>query len=231
MRTCYLDEPGGGGCQTAAEKMQRRSEEEEGECASSPSNYMGCHHRRGREGDRGWSVRGRGSWAEVEESLSGGGSHRGGEERSGSGRTMSTPSSRHVSPPTSETRGSSRTPARGRHATCPPQHRGHVEGPAPQPGEVGPPPGHTTCFPQHRGHVEAPPRTAPQPTDSDQDLDPQQPQEEGEAADSPRAPHAQEHRAPRRAQSPAMIPVVPPRRKSPSFICLCLCPKDAKHSY
>ncbi|XP_041430606.1 myb-related transcription factor, partner of profilin-like [Xenopus laevis] len=62
--------------------------------------------------------------------------------------------------------------------------------------------------------IAAPPRTAPQPTDSDQDqdLDPLQPQEEGEAADSPRGPQAQEHRAPRRAQSPAVIPVVPPRR-------------------
>ncbi|OCT74327.1 hypothetical protein XELAEV_18033292mg, partial [Xenopus laevis] len=43
------------------------------------------------------------------------------------------------------------------------------------------------------GRRQPPPRKAPQPTDSDQDqdLDPQQPQEEGEAADSPRAPQAQ----------------------------------------
>ncbi|XP_041420517.1 myb-related transcription factor, partner of profilin-like [Xenopus laevis] len=66
----------------------------------------------------------------------------------------------------------------------------------------------------HDTDWRTPPRTAPQPTDSDQDqdLDPLQPQEEGEAADSPRGPQAQEHRAPRRAQSPAVIPVVPPRR-------------------
>ncbi|XP_041423622.1 myb-related transcription factor, partner of profilin-like [Xenopus laevis] len=66
----------------------------------------------------------------------------------------------------------------------------------------------------HDTDWRTPPRTVPQPTDSDQDqdLDPQQPQEEGEAAESPRAPQAQEHRAPRRAQSPAVLPVVPPRR-------------------
>ncbi|XP_041426545.1 myb-related transcription factor, partner of profilin-like [Xenopus laevis] len=66
----------------------------------------------------------------------------------------------------------------------------------------------------HDTDWRTPPRTVPQPPDSDQDqdLDPQQPQEEGEAAESPRAPQAQEHRAPRRAQSPAVLPVVPPRR-------------------
>ncbi|OCT74328.1 hypothetical protein XELAEV_18033293mg [Xenopus laevis] len=171
MRTCYLDEPGGGGCQTAAYKMQRRSEEEEGECDSSPDQgprvatshtmWDVGHHRRGREGDRGWSVRGRGSWAEVEESLSDGGSHRGGEERSGSGRTRSSPSSCHVSPqhrrqvevPAPQPGEVGPPPA---HAMCPPQHWGHVVGPAPQPGEVGPPPGHATCPPQHRGHVAGP---------------------------------------------------------------------------
>ncbi|OCT93128.1 hypothetical protein XELAEV_18016195mg [Xenopus laevis] len=221
MHTCYLDEPGGGGCQTAAEKMQRRSEDEEGE---SHTMWDVSHHRRGREGDRGWSVRGRSSWAEVEESLSGGGSHRGGEERSGSGRTRSSPSSRHVSPQTLETCGSSRTPARGSRDSPRARQLLDIMGREVCEGLEG----------QFQDtDWRTPPRTAPQSTDSDQDqnLDPQQPQEEGEVSDSPRAPQAQEHRAPRRAQSPAVIPVVPPRRKSPSFICLCVCPKHAKHIY
>ncbi|XP_041424945.1 uncharacterized protein LOC121395454 [Xenopus laevis] len=59
------------------------------------------------------------------------------------------------------------------------------------------------------------PQTSRPDLDSDQDQDDaQQPQEEGEAEDPDRAPEAQEHRAERRAQSPAVIPVLPPRRRA-----------------
>ncbi|XP_041435317.1 myb-related transcription factor, partner of profilin-like [Xenopus laevis] len=59
-----------------------------------------------------------------------------------------------------------------------------------------------------------PPQTSRPDSDQDQGDAAQQPQEEGETDDSDRAPEAQEHRAERRAQSPAVIPVVPPRHRA-----------------